>query len=476
MQDSKEHIYKQARLARDSRFDGVFFTAVKTTGIYCRSICPATPPLEKNVDYYNSAVAASRAGYRPCLRCRPDSAPQSNVWQGTETSFQRAISLIDAGALQDHTLAKLSSRLGISDRYLRSLFQQYLGTSPKKYALYQQCLFAKKLLHESNLAVHDIAFASGFNSVRRFNEAIKSELGLAPTDIRKSSTRTQLRPCQSLRLNLSFRPPFQWHGLLSFLQKRLINHLEWADDTSYSRTIDGQGCVGYFTVSAPPTCFAKNQLQFDLYLNNVNDLKSIVGKLRSMFDLDAPIAQIDKQLRQQIGGDFTYEEGLRVPGIWGAYEAGIRAILGQQVSVLAAQKLVTTFVDTLGGNIEFEGGVSKKMFPTPAATIGSGLEFFRMPQSRKDTIHRLADHFLNHPEPNNIDEWLSIKGIGPWTVNYVKLRSAKDPDIWLAGDAGIKNAIKAIGQKPNLEASRPWRSYLTMHTWNQLKHIGKTTE
>lgn len=469
MEDSQQQIYSRARLARDARFDGVFFTAVKTTGIYCRSICPATPPLEKNVEYHSSAVSAADAGFRPCLRCRPDSAPQSCAWLGTETSFQRAISLIQDGVLQDQSVTELATRLGISDRYLRELFQKNLGSSPKKYALYRQCLFAKKLLHESDLAINEVAFASGFNSVRRFNEVIKKELGLTPRDIRKSK-KISLNggDFNCISLNLSFRPPYAWSLLHSFLKRRVIEGLEWADEQSYCRTICYKDTVGYFRVSAPLDIMQKNQLQFQLYLNSSEYLHIIVAKLRSLFDLDAPIDQIDQQLREQVEAFLMYQDGLRVPGIWGTFEAGIRAVLGQQVSVLAAKKLVTNFVSELGTEITLSDGSSRRLFPSPQTTINSELAFFRMPQSRKDTIHRLANHFLNSNEPDDIDQWLAMKGIGPWTVNYVKLRASKDPDVWLAGDAGLKNAIKAIGQEPNLDATRPWRSYLTMQMWNQL--------
>ena len=469
MKDTQQHIYSRARLARDARFDGVFFTAVKTTGIYCRSICPATPPLEKNVEYHDSAMAAASAGFRPCLRCRPDSAPQSCAWIGAQTSFQRAIGLIKEGALQEQSVSELASRLGISDRYLRELFQTHLGSSPKKYALYQQCLFAKKLLHESDLAINEIVFAAGFNSVRRFNEAIKAELGLSPSEIRKNKkVNSNTIETNGIRLNLNFRPPFAWHLLLNFLQRRVIDELEWADEESYSRTINYKNSVGYFRVSAPKKVWQKNQLQFELYLNSSEHLHVIVSKLRSLFDLDAPIEQIDQHLSQQVGEFIDYQNGLRVPGIWGTFEAGIRAVLGQQVSVAAAKKLVTDFVHELGQEIVLSDGSNKRLFPTAQATIDSDLAFFRMPQSRKDTIHRLADHCINAREPDDIDQWLAIKGIGPWTANYVKLRASKDPDIWLAGDAGLKNAIKAVGQEPNLEATRPWRSYLTMQMWNQL--------
>lgn len=453
--------FANVRKARDARFDGVFFVAVRTTGIYCRPICPANPPLEKNVDYYDSAILAAQAGFRPCLRCRPDSAPQSYAWIGTDTTFQRAIDLIHEGALQNGSMQKLANRLGISDRYLRELFQQKLGTSPKKYAIYQQCLFAKQLLHESTLSITDIAFASGFTSVRRFNEAMKELLGLAPRDIRK----TDAPITGGITLKLYYRPPYAWSNLFGFLSSRVIDGLEWVDDSSYSRTIEFGGSRGYFTISAKPE---KNFFELSIYLNDYRQLNPITQRVRSLFDVDAPIDRIDQQLQAQLNGAIDYQVGLRVPGIWNDFEAGIRAVLGQQISIGAAKALVTDFVRELGEPISFADTPAQFLFPKPENVINHSLDFFRMPQSRKDTIRRLAIHFLESSNPSDIDAWIDIKGIGPWTINYVKMRAAKDPDIWLAGDAGLKNALKTLAHAPDIESMRPWRSYLTLQLWNQL--------
>ncbi len=455
------HRYSKARLTRDARFDGVFFTAVKSTGIYCRPICPANAPHEKNVEYHESAISAAQSGYRPCLRCRPDSAPQSCAWLGSETTFQRGLNLIQQGALQEQSMQELSKRMGISDRYLRELFQNKLGTSPKKYAIYQQCLFAKQLLHDSSLSISDIAYASGFNSVRRFNEAIKQHLSLTPREIRRRDS----SEVGGLNLQLSYRPPYAWPEMFEFLKKRLIPGLEWADDNRYSRTIQYYTTYGHFTISAKPD---KHLFNLNLYLNEYRYLNVIVARLRILFDVDAPIADIDQQLSAEIGRFVDYKRGLRVPGIWGNFEAGIRAILGQQVSVAAARNLVTTFVDELGVELTSDDDSSRKLFPTPEAVVNNPLEFLRMPGARKDTIRRLAEHFITAEDPDDIDAWLDLKGIGPWTANYVKLRATKDPDIWLAGDLGLKNAIKALGREPDLERTRPWRSYLTFQMWNQL--------
>lgn len=452
---------RRARTSRDARFDGLFFVAVKSTGIYCRPICPANSPLEKNVEYHQSAVSAATAGFRPCLRCRPDAAPHSSAWLGSQTSFQRALKLINEGALQNGSIDQLAQRLGISDRYLRDLFQQNLGTSPKKYAIYQQCLFAKQLLHESALPITDIAYAAGFNSVRRFNEAMQQQIGLAPREIRKSEKVVT----SNLRLKLSYRPPFDWQHSWRFLQNRIIEGIEWLDGDYYGRTIEHQDTKGCFTIR---NLSKERCLELTLQLDDYRHLNPITQRIRALFDVDAPIDKIDAQLADQLGPSLVYTPGIRIPGIWGSFEAGVRAILGQQVTVLQALRLVTSLVDELGEEIIVDGQTPRRLFPTPQAVADHSLDFFRMPQSRKESVRRLAQHFLQHDDPQDIEQWLTIKGIGPWTVNYAKIRAAKDPDVWLAGDAGVKNALGLIDRAIDVEACKPWRSYLTFQLWNQL--------
>lgn len=472
--------YSQARLSRDARFDGVFFTAVKTTKIYCRPICPAVPPKEKNVEYHATAISAASAGFRPCLRCRPESAPHSNAWQGTDTTFKRAVNLIQQGALQDCSLETLSDRLGVSSRHLRGLFQQKLGTSPKKYALYQQCLFAKQLLHDTSLPITDIAFAAGFKSVRRFNETMQERLQLSPSQIRKQHS--NMAEDSSIRLRLNYRQPFVWKQVLDFLRRRMIEGLEWCSDESYGRTfeyssieqaLDKNGRTntrGWFELTDVKD---NAYLELSLYISDVKELHKVVQRIRLIFDLDAPINQIDTQLKNVFDNSKAsfpkgYQNGLRIPGVWAGFEAGIRGILGQQVSVKQAHDLVTVMVHELGELAEGPNQNKRFYFPTPAAVANSELAFFRMPQARKDTLRRLAEYVLSSCEPDNYNAWLELKGIGPWTVNYVKLRAEKAPDVWLAGDAGVKNALKLINHDIDIEAAQPWRSYLVFHLWNQL--------
>ena len=453
--------FRRARQSRDARFDGLFFVAVKTTGIYCRPICPANTPLERNVEYHDSALSAAQAGYRPCLRCRPDSAPHSCAWMGKQASFQRALNLINEGALQNSNIDVLASRLGISDRYLRDLFQENLGTSPKKYAIYQQCLFAKQLLHESSLPIVDIAYASGFNSVRRFNEAMQEQIGLAPRDIRRSDKVV----ASNLQLKLHYRPPYAWQHMLDFLKSRAIPGLEWVTENAYGRTIQHTDARGYFTVSQATE---ENYLKLNVVLNDYKQLNPITQRIRTMFDVDAPIEQIDSQLIALFPSSASYIQGLRIPGIWNNFEAGIRAILGQQVTVTQAMKLVTQVVDHLGEELLIEGFPATKLFPQPHAVANSDLAFLKMPGSRRDSLRTLAKHFLAARDPQILDDWLALKGIGPWTINYVKIRASKDPDIWLAGDAGLNKVLKSLQLAPNFENAKPWRSYLTFQLWNQL--------
>ncbi len=454
--------YSRARLSRDARFDGLFFTAVITTGIYCRSICPATPPKETNVEYHQSSISAQQAGFRPCLRCRPDSAPNSYAWIGTETTVKRAVRLIDNGALQEQSLEALATRLGVSSRHLRALFQQYLGTSPKNYALHRQCLFAKQLLHQSDLSIADIAFASGFNSIRRFNEAMQQRLSLTPSQIRAKQASDS---GDFIHLKVAFRPPMRWDKIIGFLKLRVIDGVEWVLDNRYGRTFEFAESRGFFEVWPD---VHKNYLHLKLQISDIKHLSAVVQRVKVIFDLDAPMELIDQQLSNVVGESFNYQAGLRIPGVWAGFESGVRGILGQQVSVKQAHRLVATLVEELGAPVGFAHGQAKFYFPTPEVIVDSELAFFRMPQSRKDTLRRLADYVLSVEEPDNYDDWLDIKGIGPWTVNYVKLRAGKDPDVWLSGDAGIKNALKLFETELDIDAAKPYRSYLGFQLWNLL--------
>ena len=454
MLDAK--VCQKARLSRDPRFDGKFFTAVKTTGIYCRTICPVFPPKEDNVVYIETAVECANAGYRPCLRCRPDSAPDSPAWKGVSTTLERATLLINEGALQYSSLPQLAERLGISDRYLRQLFKKHIGVSPKAYALYQQCLFAKQLLHQTQLPITQVALASGFSSIRRFNDCFKSQLNLTPTKVRSS----EIKYCNFLNLTLYYRPPFNWENMQNVLNNRAIARLEWCDKLSYGRTFNWFDSKGSFTAKHNAQI---NAFDVSIELDNIRHLKPIITNIRRILDLDVDMQVVEQGVRSCFPDDFKVNEGIRLPGIWSLFEAGIRAILGQQISVGAARNLVELLVHSLGEKMG-----EHQLFPTPQSLCESDLAFLKIPASRKQTLHNLANYCLEHEDNNDPDDWLILKGIGPWTIEYAKLRGLSDPDIFLGGDLGVKKAM--VNLKPNVDIKKasPWRSYLTFQLWSQL--------
>ena len=445
----------KARMARDARFDGLFFTAVKSTGIYCRPICPAKAPAEHQVCYYSSAAAASAAGYRPCLRCRPDSAPGCAAWQGTNTTLQRAIRLIDAGGLQQQTQQQLADRLGISERYLRKLFQQQLGMAPKQYALAQQVLFAKKLLHETALPVSAIAFHAGFNSIRRFNDAFKQQLKLSPLDIRRQTKTT----ADVLQLTLSYRPPLAWQQMLDFWRNRTLDGIDWVDEQRYGRSFCFMRQPGWFEV----TPGNDNQLQLALHWRGEQGLFSLIKQLRRLLDLDANMLPIEQQLSSHSLFQQGIVSGLRIPGVWNSWEAGVRAVLGQQVSVRAARTQLNRLVQALGQPL----ADNKRLFPTPQAVVHSDLQMIKVPQARRETLTALAQFVQQHPDAAP-EQWLAIKGIGPWTINYARLRGLSQTDIWLGGDLGVQKALAKAGGNDDISLLAPWRSYATFQLWHSL--------
>ncbi|MEZ8573548.1 AlkA N-terminal domain-containing protein [Vibrio splendidus] len=439
-----------ARYARDARFDGMFFTAVKTTGIFCRPICPASPPKEENVEYFSHQAQALKAGYRPCLRCRPDSAPFSPAWKGVETTFLRALQLIDHGALNSGSIVDLATRLGISDRYLRTLFDNYIGVSPKQYSLYSQLMFAKQLLHASSMSITDIGFASGFNSTRRFNDAFLKELQLSPSQIR----RTKLSENLSNHIQLVFHGPLDWKHLLGFYRRRMIEGAEDVGEDYYKRTVKVNGSKGWFKA----TLAKENRLDIEFELDDISQLRSLIANIRRMFDLDVDIAKVEAFFTT-IDPNLVAKSGIRIPGVWSAWEAGVRAILGQQVSVTAAIGQLNLLVR------EISDAHEKVYFPTPKQIAEADVSFLRMPGSRKETLKRFAEYMVDN-EAEHPSKWIELKGIGPWTIQYALLRGLSEPNHLLVGDLVVKKFIEhrlAI----NTESVSPWGSYATFHCWNQ---------
>ena len=465
-------------MARDARFDGLFFVAVKTTGVFCRPICTAVAPKEKNVEYYTHSIQAAQAGYRPCLRCRPDSAPDSFAWRGTDTTVGRALQLIDEGALSLGSMESLAERLGVSSRYLRKLFVESVGTAPKTYALFKQVMFAKKLLHETALPVSAVAEAAGFNSVRRFNDAFQKQINMTPSAIRRHSKASS----PSLKLSLAYRPPLDWKAMLDFWQARAIDQLEWVNGDCYGRsyqlpvrfekqTQSGeqrssmQLATGWFEV-AP--CEDKHAFTVSIAIDHPACLRAVVQHIRRILDLDTDIETVERHLKKEKALKPLLATGIRIPGIWHPFEAGVRAIVGQQVSVAAARTHVQRLVAELGAKVAGQSGL--RFFPTPAAVARDSLDVLKMPAKRRQTVRDFAHWFDRCGEQADVDQWLTIKGIGPWTVQYVRLRALGDPDIWLAGDLGLKKALAEMsGQHSfNNDNVKPWSSYATFQLWRSL--------
>lgn len=449
---------QQARLSRDPRFDGQFFIGVLSTGIYCRTICPARLPLEKNVAYFPSAAAAAAAGLRPCLRCCPDSAPQSSTWQGKAAIVQQALNLIHQGYLNQHRITDLSKTLTISPRYLNKLFQAQLGVSVQQYALYQKCLLAKQLLHQSTLPISTVAYASGFNDLSHFNHQFKAQLGLTPSAVRKhQGVATQ----PSLNLFLSYRPPYQWQALHDFIQARLLTPLEWLSDHSYGRTFTWAEACGHFTATHQPQ---RHGFGIELHLSDLQYLAPVLQNIRRMLDLDADTTTIEAHLRLACPS-LALTPGLRLPGTWSLFEAGIRGICGQQVSIKAAHGLVADIVRRYGqpAGEPTAHNTPYHYFPSAQALATTDFAPLATTLRRKETLRQYVALHLNSPDVTPKD-WLPLTGIGPWTIDYALMRGSSHPDIWLATDLGVK---KMLPQLPPFDpsAAAPWRSYLTFHLW-----------
>ena len=487
--------FRRARLSRDPRFDGLFFVGVFSTGIYCRPICPAVAAKEANVGYFDTALAAANKGLRPCLRCRPDSAPLSNPWMGTLTTVNRAVALINNGILSGPnaiSIVALADKLGISSRYLRDLFHRHLGASPKQYAQYQQLMFAKQLLHETAMPITDIAFAAGFNSVRRFNELFQQQLQLTPSAIRKShQVPERLKgDSTSLNLRLFYRPPFNWQHQREFYRLRAVDGMEWIGEDYYGRSFKINGVYGYFEATH---CEVSCCFKVKIVMNCTNDLvhlHAVVANIRRMLDLDADLTEVERRLANL--GDYlpNLNSGIRIPGVWSPFEAACRAVLGQQVSVAQSVKLLQTLVDHYGETVMIEGD-EVRLFPSAEAIAGASLDCLRMPGARKEALSALATFILDNPQAS-IDLWLSVKGIGPWTIDYVRLRGLSMPNIFLASDLVVRNqllgALSTAGKVKSLDATAskseqqkhylsqseylsdqisPWGSYLTFQLWSQ---------
>ena len=445
----------RAGCARDARFDGLFFTAVRSTRIFCRPICPARTPLRRNVEYFPNAAAALAAGYRPCLRCRPEVSPDVPVWAGTSTTVNRALRLIEDGALDQGSTENLADRLGLTDRHLRRLFLEHVGVPPVVVAQTRRILFAKRLITETNLPFSQIAFAAGFSSLRRFNEALQQAYRRNPKELRRVAPPDA--PAGTIELKLHYRPPYAWNALLKFIGPRAVPGLEQVDANSYRR-------AGVEITQ----CSARNWLVARITPDCVKNLRGVADQVRSLFDLRANTYEIAAHLGKSSPLKSVVERhpGLRVPGCWDGFELAVRAMLGQQVTVRGATTLTGRLVQRFGP-------------PQAEVLADANLTVIGIPKARAESIRGFARAAADGrirfdgavPSEEMIGRMCELPGIGPWTANYIAMRALADPDAFPASDLGL---LKAAGLTSGrrlaeiAEAWRPWRAYAAMYLWETL--------
>lgn len=477
----REACYR-ALQTRDPRFDGRFYTAVRSTGVYCRPICPARPPRIENCIFLPSAAAAHQMGFRPCLRCRPELTPGVAGWRGTANSVTRALHLIAEGAMNEAGVDELADRLGMTARHLRRLFDRHVGATPISVAQTQRILFAKKLLDESALSMTDIALAAGFGTVRRFNGVMRRTYGRTPTELRRSIAATR-EPATAVTLKLPFSPPYDWRGMADFLGLRAIPGVESVAADCYRRTFAIEHAEG--TVEVRP-CAGQNYLLATIRTNDVASLAAVVARLRRLFDLDADASAVDAHLATDpiLAERVRERPGLRVPGAWDGFELAVRAVLGQQISVAGA----TTFAGRLAAMLGRPLGAIPAgypvhlVFPAPAALASADLTRIGLTRARAMTLQKLGGAMADDPGllrsyetlDATVAKFNALPGIGPWTAHYIAMRALREPDAFPASDLGLLRALATPAGRPTpaqvlaiAEAWRPWRAYAALRLWMQ---------
>lgn len=504
----------RARVSRDPRFDGRFFVAVTSTGIYCRPICPAPSPQSAHVRYFATAAAAAEAGFRPCLRCRPEAAPGTPAWLGTSAAVRRALRLIDAGTLDEQTVEDFAAHVGIGARHLHRLFVRHLGASPIAVAQTRRLHFAKRLLDETTLPMTEVALAAGFGSLRRFNDAFRRTYGRSPRQLRRDGPQAARHDSGSIRLRLAYRPPYDWPFARDFLAARAIPGLERVDGTGYVRTIAlpdvatagatgaasaagaAGGTVSHATVRVTPVP-GRHELEVCVRGAPSGALLQVVLAARRTFDLRADPALISRAFRGDplLGPLVRRRPGLRIPGVWDPLECAVRAVLGQQVSVAAGRTLVARLVARAGRTVAAvpAGGAGSDpapgldrltqealthVFPSAQSLAQADLSGLGITGTRIAAVRAIARAVLEQrldfdaPADEVAAALEALPGIGPWTAQYVALRALGEPDAFPGADMVLRRMTSAGGKslstrslEARAESWRPWRSYAVMHLW-----------
>jgi AraC family transcriptional regulator of adaptative response / DNA-3-methyladenine glycosylase II len=473
----------RAIATRDARFDGRIFIGVHTTGTYCRPICPARTPKRENVSFYPTASAAQEAGFRPCLRCRPESSPDLGVWRGTSNTVSRALALIAEGALDGEAIDALAERLGVGARQLRRLFRQHLGASPIAVAQTRRVLFAKQLIVETKMPLWEVASASGFSSIRRFNATFQTLYQRPPRELRRSRIATNEQSgADGITLTLPYAVPYDWDAMIAFLAARAIAGIETVDGRMrYRRSIALDGAQGVIAVEPDER---GRGLQVTIRFPRIASLAAIVRRVRRIFDLGADPVAIGRHLSRDpiLAPLVARRPGLRVPGAWDGFEVAVRAMLGQQITVTAALKLAAKIIAAYGDPLDKSyGNGLTHTFPRATRMAEANLQSLGMPAARAAALSSLAAATAAEPaffSPSQtlegaVAKLRSLRGIGEWTAQYIAMRALQEPDAFPAADIGLIRALTpAGGLRPSAvdvlakaEAWRPWRAYAAQHLW-----------
>jgi len=453
-------VCQRARQSRDPRFDGRFYIGVLTTGIYCRPICPARMPMEENVRYFPSPASAQDAGFRPCLRCRPEDARRLPEWTLASQTVVRGLRLIDAGFLDGQGVQALAARLGISTRHLNRLFVEELQATPKSLARVRRVQLAKRLIDDSHLSLADIALRAGFGSVRRFNDELKLAYGRPPRELRRFKG---VNGSNEITLQLPVRGPYHADWVFSFLEHRALPGIEQVDGLEYRRALFNEGRpAGWLRVS-----WVKDGFELCVPTACQENLGEVLSRVRRIFDLDADPVAVEEVLGNDpmLAEQIAHDPGLRVPGAWDGFEIAVRAVLGQQVSVARARVLATRLCEYYGGGD----------FPMPRALADADVAEIGMPGKRAEAVRAIARAVLDGKlrldesvEPGALDEsLLEMPGIGPWTAGYIGMRVARNPDAFPDSDWVVLKMLnaKASEARRRAEAWKPWRAYAVMVLW-----------
>lgn len=468
---------ERARLSRDPRFDGKFFIAVTSTRVYCRPICPVRSPRPDHIRYYPTAAAAAEAGFRPCLRCRPEAAPGTPAWLGTSVVVRRALRLIDDGVLDEGSVEALAARCGIGSRHLRRLFIQHVGASPMAVAQTRRLHFAKRLLDETTLPVTKIGLAAGFGSIRRFNAAFHATYHRAPRDLRRQRRGGVPAEADEVALRLSYRPPYDWGQVSEFLAARAVPGVERADARGYARTVSCDS--GHAVVRISPIEVA-HALELRVSGAPASMLFQLSFVARRVFDLGADPERIERALRSDalLGPLVRRRPGLRIPGVWDPFECAVRAVVGQQITVAGARTITARLVERAGRRVSPGADGLTHLFPAAVELASADLDGLGLTQARAAALRELARAAASGrldfgaPAGEVAAALTALPGLGEWTAQYVALRGLGDPDAFPAADVVLRSMAAGSGGAPTAralearaEAWRPWRGYAALHLW-----------